>query len=221
VDQSKKDKALKMVKVKEVTFHKSVLDTDHRTVINAIIDRWEATGGGHPKHLALMLGTAYRETCGRFLSTVGEACGCSKSCSKDEYKAVRYGLKDKCGRAYFGRGLVQLTLEGNYSKVGQYLGIPLKDYPDLAYDQAYSFIMLVDGIKGRWFAGDKLSAYLDDEKSEWVLARNSVNPGSPNKAATGYLACRFYDAIQPAYKMASPAQDPVVCMSLKNRQAIR
>lgn len=215
----RKDKTTGVVTVveKKVSFDKSVVDSKHRAVIEAIFDRWEATGGGHPKHLALMLGTAYRETCGRILSTVGEACGCSGTCNKDEFKSASYGKKDCCDRAYFGRGFVQLTGVENYSAVGEKLGIPLKDYPNLAYEQPFAIMMLVDGVKGRWYAGKPLNTYLDDERSDWVLARESVNPNSPNKAATGYLACRFYDAIQPAYKKPSPVQDSTICMKLKNR----
>lgn len=214
----KKDKTTGITSVveKQVYLDKSVLDDEHRAAIEAIFDYWETTDGGHPKHLALMLGTAYRETCGRVLSTVGEACGCAKTCSKDEYKGVSYGQKDGCGRAYFGRGFVQLTHERNYESVGKRLGIPLKDYPSLAYEQPFAIMMLVDGVKGRWYGGKPLNTYLDDEKSNWVRARESVNPGSPNKAATGYLACRFYDALQPAYKKPAPVQDPALCMTLEN-----
>lgn len=201
---------------KKVTFDKSVVDSEHQAVIEAILVRWEATGGGHPKHLALMLGTAYRETCGRLLSTVGEACGCAKTCSKDEYKERAYGRKDSCGRAYFGRGFVQLTKATNYEAVGERLNVPLKDYPNLAYEQPWAIVMLVDGVKGRWYAGKPLNTYLNDVRSDWVGARESVNPGSPNKAATGYLACRFYDAIQPAYKKPAPVQEPALCMKLVN-----
>jgi hypothetical protein len=92
----------------------------------------------------------------------------------------------------------------------------LKDYPNLAYEQPFAIMMLVDGVKGAWYAGKPLNTYLNDEKSNWVRARESVNPGSPNKAATGYLACRFYDAIQPAYRRPAPAQDPTLCMTLEN-----
>jgi hypothetical protein len=201
---------------KEVIFHRSIINNEHRAVINAIFDRWEATGGGHPKHLALMLGTAYRETCGFFSSTVGEACGCKKVCNKEEFKGASYGKKDECGRAYFGRGFVQLTKRKNYETVGEKLHIPLSEHPNLAYEQPFAIIMLVDGVKGRWYAGQPLNTYLNDNVSDWVLARESVNPNSPNKAATGYLACRFYDAIQPAYKKRAPVQDPALCMTLKN-----
>ncbi|MNK97268.1 hypothetical protein D3C87_1175900 [compost metagenome] len=201
---------------KSIAFDKSVVDSEHRAVIEAIFDRWETTDGGHPKHLALMLGTAYRETCGRLASTIGEACGCAKTCGKDEYAAVPYGRKDSCGRAYFGRGLVQLTHKGNYDLVGGRLKIPLKDYPNLAYEEPFAIMMLVDGLKGRWYAGKPLNTYLNDERSDWVRARKSVNPGSSNKAATGYLSCRFYDAIQAAYKKPAPKQDPALCMKLKN-----
>ncbi|UCP00579.1 hypothetical protein LF844_12450 [Metapseudomonas lalkuanensis] len=127
-----------------------------------------------------------------------------------------YGKKDSCGRAYFGRGLVQITHKYNYSSVGKFLNIPLEDYPDLAYKREVSILMLVDGVRGRWFAGKPLNKYLDEKQSNWVRARESVNPGSPNKAATGYFACRFYDAIQPASLIEAQEQDPNSCMKLKN-----
>jgi hypothetical protein len=109
---------------KEVSLSKSVLTKERRTVVEAIFDRWEAPGAGHPKHLALILGTAYRETCGLLASTVGEACGSVKVCGKDEHAAVSYGRKDSCGRAYFGRGFVQPTHAANYEFVGDQLHIP-------------------------------------------------------------------------------------------------
>lgn len=212
-----KDRITGIVSVvtKQVKFNKSVLDSEHRVVINAILDHWQITGG-HPKHLALMLGTAYRETCGLMTSAVGEACGCRNTCSATELKNSRYGQKDSCGRAYFGRGFVQLTHSKNYDAVGKRLRIPLKDYPNLAYEQAIGIKLLVDGVQGRWYAGKPLNMYLDDARSDWVNARDSVNPGSRNKAATGYLSCRFYDAIQAAYKKPAPVQDPALCMQLKN-----
>ena len=200
---------------KEVRLGKSVMAARPREVIEAIFQRWEATGGGHPKHLALILGTAYRETCGLLSSAVGEACGCHATCSKDALN-TRYGAKDQCGRAYFGRGFVQLTHRENYAKVGKLLHLPLADYPDLAYDQNVAVTLLVDGVKNRWYAGKPLDRYLSDEKSNWRQGRDSVNPGSPNKAATGYLSCRFYGAIQVAYATPAPAYPVQDCIKLKN-----
>ena len=202
---------------KEVVLHRSVVAPERRAAVNAIIDRWEATGGGHPKHLALILGTAYRETCGLLSSGVGEACGCKTTCAVDELGAAGYGRKDQCGRAFFGRGFVQITNKGTYESVGKRLGgVPLADYPDLAYEPALATILLVDGVKNRWYAGKPLRNYLDDSLSNWVEARESVNPHSRNKVATGYLACRFYDALQPAYLGKAPTQDPQLCIGLKN-----
>jgi hypothetical protein len=115
-----------------------------------------------------------------------------------------------------GKQLGQLAHAKNHNAAGKPLDVPLADYPNLAYEQPYAIMMLVDGVKGRWYAGKPLNTYLNDESSNWVRARESVNPGSPNKAATGYLACRFYDAIRAAYKKPAPAQDPGLCMKLEN-----
>lgn len=167
--------------VKEVAFDRRVLDSEHRTVIEAIFDFWEGTTPTHPKHLALMLGTAYRETCGLMSAGVGEACGCRKTCRAVELKGSRYGQADSCGRAYFGRSFVQLTHGYNYEEVGTRLGLPLRDYPDLAYDQGTAIRMLVQGVQEQWYAGKPLDYYLNDERDDWVGARNAVNPGSPKR----------------------------------------
>lgn len=198
----------------EVSFTPSAGTGDRLVTVESIFKRWESLGGGHPKHLALILGTAYRETCGWVVSTVGEACGCSKTCTKSEHPSASYGQKNSCGLAYFGRGLVQLTHDYNYRDVSLKLGAPLLDYPDLAYNHAYAVALLVDGVLGRWYAGDPLTQYLDDSKSNWSAARRAVNPKSPNKAATGWLSCRLYDAIQPAYLKPAPAQDPSICAGI-------
>jgi len=201
-----------------VRIAKNVLTGQRRETIEAIFDYWEKTGGGHPKHLALMLGTAYRESCGLLSTGIGEACGCKAICTKDELPTASYGRKNNQGLAYFGRGLVQLTHERNYERIGKLMTErpPLREQPDLAYRKDYAIEMLVEGVRKHWYAGKPIENYLDDEKADWVQARNSVNPGSPNKVATGYLACRFYDALQPAYRVSHPTQDASLCTSLKN-----
>lgn len=201
---------------KEARFYPNVTHGLRRETITGIFDYWERTGGGHPKHLALILGTAYRETCHLLSTRVGEACGCQVECKKDELPNRDYGRKNSRGVAFFGRGLVQITHEYNYEAADRVMKVGLADKPDLAYEKDHAIVLLVDGVRKRWYAGKRITDYLDDEKSNWVEARNSVNPGSPNRAATGYLACRFYDALQPAHRANNPPQDPKTCMALKN-----
>ena len=45
--------------------------------------------------------------------------------------------EDGDGYSFRGRGLLQITGRGAYSKYGNQLGIPLEDNPDLAFDPAY------------------------------------------------------------------------------------
>ncbi len=70
--------------------------------------------------------------------------------------------------AYYGRGLIQLTWEGNYAAAGAALGLDLAGAPDLALDPV---------VAARVFAW-----YIDTHKTvayakagDWINARRSVN----------------------------------------------
>lgn len=182
-----------------------------KCTVEGIFDYWENSGGGDPKVLALLLSTALKESnytlqpeyVEKFTGTTRPA----------------YAKPDKDGRAYYGRGLTQLTKIENYRTFESRLGIDLVKNPELAAIREYSIRILVDGARLSLFNTKygKVETYLNDTKSDWVRARGLVNPGSYRKRTTGYLACRLYDALQPAYLQPAPVQDAALCMQLSQQ----
>jgi hypothetical protein len=182
-----------------------------KCTIEGIFDYWETSGGGHPKVLALAISTALKES--NYTLQPGYIEKFSKT------NPPGYAKPDKHGRAYYGRGLTQLTKIENYKTFGSRLGINLVSQPELAVIRKYSIRILVDGARLSLFntTYGKVETYLNDTKSDWVRARGLVNPGSYRKRTTGYLACRFYDAVQPAYLQPAPVQDASLCMQLSRQ----
>lgn len=199
----------------EISFNykkvRSILNGVPRCTIEGIFDYWETSGGGDPKVLALSLSTALKE------SNYTLQPGYIEKFTKTNPPA--YAKPDEFGRAYYGRGLTQLTKIGNYKTFENRLGINLVNQPELAAIREYSIRILVDGARLSLFNTKygKVETYLNDTTSDWVRARGLVNPGSYRKRTTGYLACRFYDAVQPAYLQPAPVQDATLCMQLSRQ----
>lgn len=187
---------------------KTIFKGEKKCTIEGILDYWELSGGGHPKVLALLLSTALKETNYTLKTEYSEKLPSTN--------LPAYAKPDKFGRAYYGRGLTQLTKIANYTTFDNRLGIPLIEQPELAATRENSIRILVDGARLSLFntVYGKVETYLNDSKSDWVRARGLVNPGSYRKRTVGYLACRLYDAIQPAYLKPAPVQDPKLCKLL-------
>lgn len=86
--------------------------------------------------------------------------------------SVPYWNYDQTGKAWFGRGHVQLTHRDNYAKAGAKLNVDLLGYPSLALNPDVSAQILVRGCVEGWFTGKKLSDYLP---GDYVGARRVVN----------------------------------------------
>ncbi len=190
---------------------RAILGGVPKCTIEGIFDYWETSGGGDPKVLALILSTALKES--NYTLQPGYV---------EKFRGTTrpaYAKPDKHGRAYYGRGLTQLTKIANYKTFENRLGIDLVKQPELAAIREYSIRILVDGARLSLFNTKygKVETYLNDIKSDWVRARGLVNPGSYRKRTTGYLACRFYDALQPAYLQPAPLQDAALCMKLSQQ----
>lgn len=191
-------------------FTHAILTPAARAAVNDIIEYWENSGGGHPKELAMILGTGYRESCQTMLD-ITEPCVCLnnkrvKEKYKDDVEACRIAETAHLnyshpinGKRYWGRGLSQLTGEGNYRNISRKLdrGQQLVDDPSLALDHSTSVKILVEGMRHAWFTGSKkkLKDYLAEHRDDWVGARDLVNPGSSRAPATAFFAKKFYLAI--------------------------
>lgn len=137
--------------------------------INAVLDEWEKRKLTDLRHLAYMLATDKHET-NATMQAVREAYWLSEEWRKAH---LRYW-------PYYGRGLVQLTWEANYRKMGQFLELPLVDNPDLALDLGAAVQIMFEGmLKAETavgdFTGHSLEMYFNDGKDDPVGARKIIN----------------------------------------------
>jgi hypothetical protein len=146
--------------------------------LTQILDYWEKTmSAKDDRWLAYALGTAHHET-DRTFGPIRE-----------------YGLgKGKKYPPYYGRGLVQLTWDYNYKKMGDKLGVNMLKNPDLALDLKYAIPIMFIGMEEGSFTGKKLSDYFNKSKEEWVQARRIINGLDKANAIADY-AQRYYGAI--------------------------
>ena len=96
-------------------------------------------------------------------------------CPKNGSAAADVYTQDECPHLFYGRGFVQLTWYDNYLRAGQKLGVDLLNNPDLTLQIDLSAKIMILGMKEGWFTGKKLSDYINDNKTEYVAARRTVN----------------------------------------------
>lgn len=130
-----------------------------------------ASEGQKLRHRAYILATAAHET-GNTMQPVREAFGVSdddtinrleRAWAKGQLRWVPkpYWRKDKSGKAWFGRGFVQLTFKENYKRAGDKLGVNLLEDPSRALNPDLAARILVRGMAEGWFTGRKLSDFPD------------------------------------------------------------
>jgi predicted chitinase len=133
---------------------------------NAILDAWETRAGFVDRRwLAYMLATAKWETAHTMqpIEEIGKGHG------------RPYGVPTQDGRAFYGRGYVQLTWATNYAKMARLTGADLVGQPDLALDPEIASVILLEGMKGGLFTGVGLSRYFSDAVDDPVGARRIIN----------------------------------------------
>lgn len=166
---------------------------------DAIFDFWENSTLNDLRWLAYALATAYHET-GTTIEPVREGFCDTDDCS---IRAVT-GLFDRgiiarnyALSGYFGRGLVQLTHEVNYQKMGQALGIgsALRDNPSLALNLDISVEIMFQGMVDALFTGLGFSDFFNRSTSDWVGARQIINGTDRDTLVAGY-ARDFFDCLQ-------------------------
>lgn len=141
-----------------------------------------ASDGLPVSHRAYLLATAKHETA-HTMQPVREALAKSDDGAvmalEKAFKAGRlpwvrtpYWRKDADGKAWFGRGFVQLTHKENYQTASKKMGIDLIADPSAALSPMIAARILVQGSSEGWFTGKKLSDYLP---GDYMGARRIIN----------------------------------------------
>ena len=154
--------------------------------MDALLDVWEESYAKEDdRWLAYVLATAFHETA--FTMQPIEEYG--------KGKGHPYGVKDPTtGKAYYGRGFVQLTWKANYKSLGTKLGVDLVKKPELALEldiaTKITFLGMMEGI----FTGKKLDDFFSGTTEDWYHARRIIN-GLDKAEAIGKYGKKFYAAI--------------------------
>ena len=98
-------------------------------------------------------------------------------------------------KTYEGRGLVQLTHNFNYKKMGDIIGVDLLAQPELALDPEIAVEIMFEGMYNGTFTGMKFANYLSEKKMDWEGARKIINGVDKKVLIAGY-AQKFYDALE-------------------------
>ena len=170
-------------------------------------------------HAAYLLATAYHET-GGTMQPVREAFGktdrdtvnrLDRAWAAGKLGQVKapYWRFDDSGRAWFGRGYVQLTHRDNYRKAAAITGVDLLGDPSKAMQPEVAAKILVEGCEAGLFTGKRLSDYLP---GDYVGARRVVNGQDKAQLIAGYArdferalqAAGFADAPKTPAKPTSP-----------------
>ena len=174
---------------------------------NAILDEWERRGLTDLRHLAYMLATV-RGECGADMLPVRE--GFSKSDASARAYVARQGYryaKEVNGQVYYGRGLVQLTWDYNYKKMGDLLDIDLVNRPDDALKPHVAAAIMFEGMIRGTFTGKKLADYFNASVTDWTNARRIIN-GTDKAATFATWGRQFYSAVQVAYQIGAIPPPP-------------
>jgi hypothetical protein len=154
--------------------------------LTAVLDYWESNiSKKDDRWLAYALATAHHETDRTFRGIEEYGKGKNKE----------YGKTDpETGKAYYGRGLVQLTWRKNYKKMGELLGVDLVRRPEQALDIRIATKILFVGMTRGSFTGKKFADYFNATTEDWVNARRIINGKDKANLIAGY-GRQYYAAI--------------------------
>lgn len=177
--------------------------------MNALFRCWDSHKIPAPdkRHLAYILASVFHETGGRMVpvrETFASTDAGAIAALDKAHKAGRLGQVSKPywrkganGRAYFGRGDIQLTHEENYRVLGERIGADLVGNPSLALDLDISAEIAIVGMLEGLFTGKKLTDYFNLKTDDPVGARAVVNGTDKAKLIAGYYKS-FLDALEAA-----------------------
>ena len=168
----------------------------------AILNAWEQHApASDPRFIAYSLATTFHETA-RSMAPVREL---------GAGRGRAYGNPvPPYNQIYYGRGLVQLTWERNYTYATKRLrelglvgsDVDLVRNPDLAMRPDIAAAVLVCGMSEGWFTGRKLIDYFRGTRSDWVDARVIIN-GHDRAALIASYGMAFYHALTEANRRIS------------------
>jgi hypothetical protein len=127
------------------------------------------------------------------------------------YFNSRYGPQTKVGKMlgntkpgdgarFHGRGYVQLTGRGNYSKAKKLTGVDLLTEPDRAKNPELAYHIAIQGMKDGWFTGKKLGQFIKDgEPPDYEDARTIIN-GHDKALNIADIARRFDEVLLAGIK---------------------
>ncbi|MCA1934614.1 MAG: hypothetical protein LDL37_04120 [Asticcacaulis sp.] len=174
----------------------------------ALIERWNRDhADGDPRWLAYILATAFHETGGTCLpvretGAASDAVAIARlerafAAGRLPWVKTPYWRRDKDGKSWLGRGLVQITHRTNYARLGQAIGEDLISDPDRALDPEVALNILFTGMIEGLFTGKKLSDYFNPRRCDWTGARAIINGRESAETVAGY-AKAFYAALSQA-----------------------
>lgn len=127
------------------------------------------------------------------------------------YFNARYGPQTKVGKMlgntkagdgalFHGRGYVQLTGRGNYTKAKKLTGVDLVGEPDRAKNPELAYEIAIQGMKDGWFTGKRLSQFIKDgQPPDYENARTIIN-GHDKAQNIADIARRFNEVLLAAIK---------------------
>lgn len=155
------------------------LDAEQLGAVVMLSDAFNKYGDGDPRKLAYLVSTAWNET--RFRPDIEEI-----------NPLPWYG-----DTGYYGRGLSQLTHEGNYKKMGEFFGRDFVTHPDEVKGQMGADILTVGMMRGMFRAGHDMERYFNDTTTDYYNARKIVNGVVPNVAEQNAVdALKIFNKLQ-------------------------
>ncbi len=170
--------------------------------LDAILTYWETGTYSDLRHLAYILATAYHET-GKRMQPIRECFALTDEEACRRLALKPYSFKDPITeKAYFGRGLVQLTWKENYKRMSKYVGLDLVANPDYLLDMNISIQVLFEGmLKGESnrgdFTGVSLETYFNAERNDPINARKIIN-GTDKAGLIAMYHHHFLEALNKA-----------------------
>ena len=161
----------------------------------AILEEWERRNLADLRWLAYILATAYWETA-KTMQPIEEY---------GKGKGKPYGkVNEKTGKAYYGRGAVQVTWLSNYARLSneaqkQKHEWDFINHPELLLQMKPSIWATFHGMLTGLYTGKALDDYFNEEKELWVEARRIIN-GKDKAVEIANIARRFYNILLASVK---------------------